>query len=89
MPQDFQHIVPVFMIAGKRTDSPGNFGACQIGMAGHNGGQGGRLGPPLFRVIGQALSHQQRPEIGIADTDFPVGPGILGNLFGRITGIAA
>ena len=59
-----------------------------VGVAGHERGDRPRPGPALVGVVGQAVGHQQRAEVGVADAELAEAPGVLGDLLGRVVGVA-
>ena len=57
-------------------------------MTGQEGGEGGRPGPTSVGVVGQALSHQQGPEIGITDTELTKATRVVPDLLRRVVRVA-
>ena len=57
-------------------------------MPGEQRRDGGRPGPAGVRVVGQALRHEQRAQVGVADTQLAESPGRLADLGRRVVGVA-
>jgi len=83
-----QHRFAVFVEFGERAHGAGEDGRAQIGLAGHQGGQGGGQGASLFAVVGHAIVHQQGAEIGVAEAERPEEMAVARDLFVRIAGAA-
>src|SRR5262249_8709586 len=69
------HGVLVGVVAGEGPDLGGDLGGGGVGRRVHQGGQGGGLRPALGRVVGDALHHQERAEVGVAQ---PQGAEVVG-----------
>ncbi len=59
-----------------------------VGVARHERRDGTRPRTAPVRVVGQALGHQQRTEVGVAETELAEAARVLGDLLGRIVGVA-
>jgi hypothetical protein len=65
-------------------------GACRggIGAAGQQRGDRGCPPPALVGVVGHALGHEQRAQVGVADAELAVLAARLGDLLGGVVGVA-
>ena len=54
---------------GERTGSLGDAGGLQVGLAAHDGGEGGGEVAAGVGVVGQAEGHEQRAEVGVAEAE--------------------
>ena len=81
-----QHGVAVLGETGERPDHTGHLGRGGVGVAGEDGGQGTSDGPALVGVVGDAPTHQQRSEVGVAETEGAIVVRALGDLLGREVG---
>jgi hypothetical protein len=57
-------------------------------VPGHQRRDRGGPGPTLVGVVGQALRHQQRAEVGVADAELAELARVLADLLGRVVGVA-
>ena len=73
----------VALVAVVRAHYPGQLGRALVRRAGHVRRDRGRDGPATVGVVGVPGRHQQRAEVGVADTELAVGPRRLGDLLGR------
>ena len=58
----------------------GGAGAGGVGVTGHQRGDRRRPRPAGVGVVGQALRHQQRAEVGVAEAELAEPAGVLGDL---------
>ena len=76
---DPEHRLPVLLKARERSHNPRHLGRCCVGVPGEDGGHCAGDGPALIGVISDALTHQQRPEVGVAKPKSPIVVGALCN----------
>ena len=87
-PQDPQHVLAVVREAGERAHPDSGAGRGGVGMAGHEGGDRAGPRPPLVRVVGHAHRHQQGAKVGVAEAELAEPAGRVGDLLGRVVGVA-
>ena len=58
-----------------------------VGVAGHDGGDGAGQGAALVGVVGQAVAHDERAEVGVAEAEGAEDVRVLRDLLGRIAGV--
>ena len=75
------------VVALERPRHRGHFGRLLVGVAGHDGGDGARQGAALVGVVGQAVAHDERAEIGVTQPQRAEYMRVLGDLFDRIAGV--
>ncbi len=63
-----EHGIAVGRVARERTQLGGHLGGGSIGGGVQQGRQGAALGPTFRRVVGDALDHEERAEVGVAQT---------------------
>ena len=59
-----------------------------VRVAGHERRDGGGARPTLVGVVGQPERHEQRAEVGVAEAELAEPAGVLGDLLGRVVGVA-
>ena len=62
-------------------------GGLQIGLAAHDGGEGGGEVAAGVGVVGQAEGHEQRAEVGVAEAERAVVVRVAGDRLGGIAGV--
>ena len=65
-------------------DRAGDLGRAAVAAAGHQGGDRAGDGAALVGVVGQAVRHQQRAEVGVAQPELAELAGVLADLLGRV-----
>ncbi len=65
----------------------GDFGALLVGVAGHDGGDGPGQGAAFVGVVGQAVAHDERAEVGVAQAERAEDVRVLGDVLGGIAGV--
>ncbi len=88
MLQHVDHRLDVLVVPGEGSHPGGGAGRGGVGVPGHQGGDGGGPRPTLVGVVGQALGHEQGAEVGVADAQLTEAPRVLGDLVGRVVGVA-
>ncbi len=69
---DAQERLLVLAVLGERAAVvAGDDRALAVGLGGHDRGDGAGVGLALGRVVGEAAAHQQRAEVGVAQTERP------------------
>ena len=84
--QNAQHVLLVGGESGERTHPRRRAGRGRVRMTGQERRDRRRPGAPGAGVVGQPEGHQQRTEVGIAETELAEGVGVLGDLLGRVVG---
>ncbi len=74
-------------VALERPHDAGDFRRLLVGVAGHDGGDGAGQGAAFVGIVGQAVAHDERAEIGVAQAEGAEDVGIFGDLLGRIAGV--
>ncbi len=86
--QHVEHRLAVLVVAGEGSHAGRRAGGGGVGVARQQRRDGGRPRPPGVGVVGQALRHQQRAEVGVADAELAEGTRRLTDLLGRVVGVA-
>ena len=79
IPDDPQHVLVVFFIPFKGPQLPGYLSRSGIGLSRHDRRDGPANRQRFWRVVGNALAHEDRAQVGVAE---PQGPE-LKTLFGN------
>ena len=82
------HGVSVGRVSLERAHHLGDAGARAVGLSGHDGRDRPRPRPAPVGVVGQPSRHEQRAEVRVAEAQLPEGPRVLGDLLGRVIGLA-
>ena len=88
MRSTFEHRLGVLGVAGERAHAARGARARRVGVAGHQRGDRARPRPALGRVVREALGHEQRAEVRVAEPELAELPAVLGDLLGRVVGVA-
>ncbi len=83
---DVQHGLAVHRVAGERTHIFRNARGLRISFAAHQRGDGAGHIATLVGIVGQGHGHEQRAQIGVAETQRAKFVRILRDFFGRIAG---
>ena len=75
------------LVAGEGALDGRHLGALLVGMPGHDGREGTGQSTPLVGVVGQAITHDERTEVRVAQSQRAEHVGILGDHLGRIAGV--
>ena len=86
--QHAEHRLGVLVVAGEGPHPRRGAGRGGVTVPREQRRDGGRPGPPGLRVVGQALGHEEGAEVGVADAELAEGPRVLGDLLGRVVGVA-
>ena len=76
---DTQHGLAVIGITREGPQLCGHFSRRAVGLAGHDGGQRAADGQRFGRIVGNALPHQHRAQVGIAEPQRSELKTLLGN----------
>ena len=87
-PEDVEHRVAVLRVPGERAHPPRGSRARRVRMAGHERSDRGGPGAPIVGVVRQALGHEERAEVRVAQAELAEPPTVLGDLVGRVVGVA-
>ncbi len=87
-PQDVLHGLAIGVVAGEGSHAGRRAGRGGIGVSGHEGGDRTRPGPAFIGVVGKTLRHQKGTDVGVAETELAVAPGVLGDRLCRVVGVA-
>ena len=86
--QDVEHRLDVLVEAGEGSHAGRGPGRRGVGVPRQQRRDGGRPGPSGVGVVGQALGHEQRTQVGVADAELAEGPRRLADPLGRVVGVA-
>ena len=79
-----KHGVAVLVEASERAHHRGFFSAHRVSVTAHDGRQRSGPSPTLIGVVGNALEHEECPEIGVAQAQRPIVMRVLGDTLRRI-----
>ena len=65
----------------------GEFGRLLVGVAGHDRGNRPGQRAAFVRIVGQAVAHDERAEVGVAQAEGAEDVGVLRDFLGRIAGV--
>ena len=86
--QHVEHRLGVLGVARERTHATRGARAGGVRVAGHQRGDRRRPRPTAVGVVGHALRHEQRAEVGVAEAELAELAAVLGDLLGRVVGVA-
>ena len=86
--QDVEHRLGVLVEAGEGAHAGRGAGRRGVGVPRQQCRDGGRPGPTGVGVVGQALRHEQRAQVGVADAELAEGARRLPDPLGRVVGVA-
>src|ERR1700744_3782649 len=73
--------------SGEGTCGLGDARGLEVGLAAEDGGEGSGEVAASVRVVGQAEVHEQRAEVGVAETERAVVVRVAGDLLRGVTGV--
>ena len=87
-PQDPEHGVAILLEACEGAHPCGRPGRSRVGVPCDERGDSRGPGPAAVGVVGKAQSHEEGPEVGVADAQLAETTGVLGDLLRRVVGVA-